>query len=115
MPILLSAPLAYYYVRLVFLYYAYYDIGVNNYANSGWLTYFVMPWMFLLFNITGFGAQWLGRRRGMSRWRALGMSLVAMLALFVIAFLYTVVNNLDYPSPKSYNLFDFFGYLLGAK
>jgi len=40
---LLSFPLAYFYASLVFLYYAYYDIGVNNYANAGWLTYFVMP------------------------------------------------------------------------
>jgi hypothetical protein len=49
---LLSLPLAYYYVRLVFLYYAYYDIGVNAYANGGWLTLFAMLWVIALAALT---------------------------------------------------------------
>lgn len=112
---LLSFPLAYSYARLVFLYYAYYDIGVNNYANSGWLTYFVMPWMFIWFNATGFAAQWIARRRGMDKLKSTGIGALAMIGLFIASFLYTVISHLDYPSPKEYNLFEFFGYLLGVK
>lgn len=112
---LLSIPLAYYYIRLVFLYYAYYDIGVNNYANSGWLTYVVMPMMFIWFNVTGFAAQWIARRRGVDKLKSMGVGALAMIGLFIASFLYTVVNYLDYPSPKDYNLFEFFGYLLGVK
>lgn len=112
---LLSFPLAYYYVWLVFLYYYYYEIGVNIYANYGWLTYFVMPWMFLWFNVTGFAAQRLARRRGASKLKSTGIGALAMIGLFIASFLYTVIRNLDYPSPKDYNLFEFFGYLLGVK
>ncbi|GAB4455299.1 MAG: hypothetical protein Kow0070_03300 [Anaerolineales bacterium] len=115
LPFLLSFPLAYYYVRLVFLYYAYYDIGVNAYANGGWLTLFVMPWMFVWFNVVGFAAQWMARRRGMDRLKSTGVGALAMAGLFIASFLYTVINYLDYPSPKDYNLFEFFGYLLGVK
>lgn len=112
---LLSFPLAYSYAWLVFLYYYYYDIGVNIYANYGWLTYVVMPMMFLWFNVTGFTAQWIARRRGMTRLKSTGIGALAMIGLFIVSFLYTVVSHLDYPSPKDYNLFEFFGYLLGVK
>lgn len=115
LPFLLSFPLAYYYARLVFLYYAYYDIGVNNYANSGWLTYVIMPMMFVWFNVTGFTAQWIARRRGVDKLKSTGIGALAMIGLFAASFLYTVVSHLDYPSPKDYNLFEFFGYLLGVK
>ncbi len=71
-----------------------------------------MPEMFLLFNLTGFGAQWLARRRGMSRMQSAGISALAMLGLFVAAFLYTGIHYLDYPSPREYNLLEFLGYLL---
>jgi hypothetical protein len=113
--LVLSFPLAYSYAWLVFLYYYYYDIGVNVYANSGWLTYFVMPWMFLLFNLTGFGAQWIARRRGMSKPQAVGIGALAMIGLFIASFLYTVITHLDYPSPREYNLLEFLGYLLHHK
>ncbi|NUQ86262.1 MAG: hypothetical protein HUU11_16275 [Anaerolineales bacterium] len=115
LPLLLSFPLTYYYTHLLFLYYWYYDIGVNAYANSGWLTYFVMPWILVLFNITGFIAQWIARRRGMDKLKATGIGALAMAGLFIASFLYTVINHLDYPSPKDYNLFEFFGYLLRMK
>ncbi|HXF84136.1 MAG TPA: hypothetical protein VNK49_02000 [Anaerolineales bacterium] len=112
---LLSFPLAYFYLRLVFLYYAYYYIGVNNYANAGWLTYVVTPLMFFCFNATGFAAQWIARRRGMDKLKSTSVGVLAMIGLFTAAFLYTVLSHLDYPSPKDYNLFEFFGYLLGRK
>ncbi len=112
LPLLLAFPLAYSYAWLVFLYYDFYDIGVNAYANSAWLTYFVMPWMFLLFNIAGFGTQWLARRRGMSRVQSVGIGALAIIGLFIASFLYTVISNLDYPSPREYNLLEFLGYLL---
>lgn len=115
MPFLLSIPLAYFYVRLVFLYYAYYDIGVNNFANSGWLTYIVMPWMFVCFNAAGFAAQWIARRRGADKLKSMGIGALAMAGLFIVSFLYTVISHLDYPSPKEYNLFEFFGYLFGME
>lgn len=112
---LLSFPLAYYYVWLVFLYYYYYEIGVNIYANYGWLTYIVMPMMFVWFNVIGFAARWLARRRGTDKTKATGIGALTMIAFFIASFLYTVVTHLDYPSPKEYNLFEFFGYVFGVK
>ena len=115
MPFLFAIPLAYFYIRLVYTYYAYYDIGINNSANSFYLVFIVMPIMFVLFNITGFTAEWLAKRRGMNNKQKLGIGILAMITLFLLAFLYTYVRHLGYPSLKSYNLLEFLGYLFGVQ
>gem|GEM_PF-3716871 len=68
--------------------------------------------MFIWFNVVGFAAQWIARRRGMAKFKSTGVGALAMIGLFAASFLYTVISTWIIPARKSTTCSSFSGICL---
>ena len=84
-------------------YYQFYDLGVNQAANSGWLIDFIFPLALILFAAESFAISWISRKRNYRVLVTVCLLFLLQIVLFALLF-YVVIyekpsTDIDFAPP----------------
>lgn len=100
-----------FFISLLGMYYAFFDIGINASANSFGLVFFKMPLTFVFFLVVGWATYYRLQKHNWRAWRSFAVSICVMGVAVLLAFLVDVLRLVDYPKYPGRNFTDFLGYV----
>lgn len=107
---LLPLPVAWWSVSLMSMYMKYYDIGVNQGANNGFLLFFIAPVLLAIFYIISTLSIYTVKRVNKSQWLGMACGSAMVFVVGIIAFVVFAHSNLDYPTEKPQDIILFLKY-----